>query len=105
MFRIQHHGVSGIWRDYRTVATIEEAAQTCRGLKADGYGVQVWLADGRRLWCAPWQHDFNPDMAVSRAWAAFSGKSQTVTLPPDTHPGWTKLEAAIEQGERWDGLA
>jgi hypothetical protein len=44
--------------------------------------------------------------AMARAYLA-----EPVQPPPDTHPGWSRLEAAIaepaeqQDGERWDGLA
>jgi hypothetical protein len=72
-FLIQHAGVSGMYYDYRTVNTIEEARDFCAQLKADGYGFMCHVIAGtkkRRLWWAPWQIEFHPDMAASRAFCA-----------------------------------
>ncbi len=72
-FRIEFHGVSGTWYPHAAgeVDTIEQAAEVCRQLKEQGYGIQCFHGarrEARRVWHAPWGDPFDPDMAQSRAW-------------------------------------
>lgn len=54
MFDVFHHGSSGRWYRSRSVATLLEAIELCKKIKADGYGVRVSLFGTDVIW-GDWQ--------------------------------------------------
>lgn len=54
---------------------------------------------------------FDPNESANVEWVSPARLEEEIradlpaSLPRDSHPGWDKLEAAIEDAERFDGLA